>query len=224
VAGVEGGDVMSGGAGSGVVGLAVGPGNVEMPAGVEDASAEGAARCVAVVLFGEIGEQAAAVGVEGADVEGPAVPVYLPVAATGEDAVGGRDDGVDAVRLDGGAGWAVGVRVDVGVERQDNRAFLSPDCPRDVALAAATALRPQGPLPRTQPCSLHKLPDVPSTVIVALDDAVIRAEWIIWAARNRLGVEPLSLPGGHSPMLSQPAAIAQMLDGLGARYQAEVGV
>ena len=52
-----------------------------------------------------------------------------------------------------------------------------PDCPRDVALNAVRALRPQGPLPRTQPCSLHTLPDVPSTVILALDDAVITAEW-----------------------------------------------
>ena len=50
--------------------------------------------------------------------------------------------------------------------------------------------------------------------------AVIRAEWITWTARNRLGVEPLSPPGGHSPMLSQPAALARMLDGLGARRQA----
>ena len=60
------------------------------------------------------------------------------------------------------------------------------------------------------------LPDVPSSVILTLDDAVIRAEWIIWTTRNRLAVEPLILPGGHSPMLAQPVALARTLDRLSA--------
>jgi hypothetical protein len=70
-----------------VVGLAVGAGDVEVAAGVEDAAAEGAAGCVAVVLLGEAREEPAAVGVEGGDVERSVVRVDLPVSAAGVDAV-----------------------------------------------------------------------------------------------------------------------------------------
>ena len=52
-AGVDGGDVVSGGAGAGVVGLTAGAGDVEVASHVEDAFAERAGGGVAVVLLGE---------------------------------------------------------------------------------------------------------------------------------------------------------------------------
>ena len=38
--------------------------------------------------------------------------------------------------------------------------------------------------------------------------------WSRRSARTRLGVEPIELPGSHSPMLSRPELLAETLVGL----------
>lgn len=50
--------------------------------------------------------------------------------------------------------------------------------------------------------------------IVCTRDAVIRPEWQRHLARDVLGVEPLELDAGHSPMLERPRELALLLDGL----------
>src|SRR5205823_5601792 len=90
-------------------------------------------------------------------------------------------------------------------------AQLYPDCDPKEARAAAARLRPQGPLPNSQPCPLAALPDVEYAYVLARNDVAVSAEWARWAARNRLGTEALELPGGHSPMLARPAEVANLL-------------
>jgi Alpha/beta hydrolase family len=88
---------------------------------------------------------------------------------------------------------------------------LYQDCPPEQAAWAFARLRRQqtklwdgwGPLPRW--------PDVPAVSIHCEDDRAVNPEWSIWATRNRLGIESLGLPGGHSPMLARPAALADAL-------------
>ena len=53
--------------------------------------------------------------------------------------------------------------------------------------------------------------------IVCTRDAVIRPEWQHWAARDFLGVEPVELESGHSPMLECPVELAVILDSLVAQ-------
>ncbi len=50
--------------------------------------------------------------------------------------------------------------------------------------------------------------------IVCTRDAVIRPEWQRHLARDVLGVEPLELDAGHSPMLESPRELAAPLDAL----------
>ena len=50
--------------------------------------------------------------------------------------------------------------------------------------------------------------------IVCAQDAVIRPEWQRRVARDVLGVEPLELAAGHSPMLERPRELAASLDAL----------
>jgi len=50
--------------------------------------------------------------------------------------------------------------------------------------------------------------------IVCTRDAVIRPEWQRHLARDVLGVEPLELDAGHSPMLESPRELAALLDAL----------
>jgi pimeloyl-ACP methyl ester carboxylesterase len=50
--------------------------------------------------------------------------------------------------------------------------------------------------------------------VVCARDAVVRPEWQRHLARDVLGVEPLELGSGHSPMLSHPRELAALLDSL----------
>ncbi len=88
------------------------------------------------------------------------------------------------------------------------------DCPRADAEAAFARLRPQARLPSTEPCPLAALPAVMTASIVASEDRAIDPAWSRGAARERLGVEAVDVPGGHSPFLARPAELADVLLGL----------
>jgi hypothetical protein len=47
--------------------------------------------------------------------------------------------------------------------------------------------------------------------IVCTEDRAISPDWSRSAARDALGVEPYELPGSHSPFLSRPAHLADVL-------------
>jgi hypothetical protein len=52
---------------------------------------------------------------------------------------------------------------------------------------------------------------------VAAEDRIVNPAWSRRAARERLGVDPVELPGGHSPFLSRPGPLAEVLDAQAAR-------
>jgi pimeloyl-ACP methyl ester carboxylesterase len=85
------------------------------------------------------------------------------------------------------------------------------DAPGDAALAAAARLRRQARAPSREPCPLGELPDVDRVSIVCREDRVVSGDWSRAAARDLLGVEPLELPGSHSPFLTRPAELAELL-------------
>ncbi|HTP19705.1 MAG TPA: alpha/beta hydrolase [Solirubrobacteraceae bacterium] len=85
------------------------------------------------------------------------------------------------------------------------------DCDPALAEVAAARLRPQARTPHDEPCPLPGFPDVPTSYFVMRDDRMIRPEWSRAVARRRLGVEPIELPGGHSPMLADPARLTDVL-------------
>jgi len=89
--------------------------------------------------------------------------------------------------------------------------ILYHDCDPAQARLAADRLRPQARTPHDEPCPLTRFPDVPASYIVMREDRMVRPEWSRWAARRRLGVAPVELPGGHSPMLADPERLADAL-------------
>lgn len=89
---------------------------------------------------------------------------------------------------------------------------LYPDCPEPIARWAASRLRRQARAPHTEPCPLGAWPDVPSSYILCREDLAVGADWARRTAGERLGVVAEDLPGGHSPFLAQPVALAQVLD------------
>src|ERR1700730_1079383 len=54
-------------------------------------------------------------------------------------------------------------------------------------------------------CPLSVWPAVPSSYILCLDDKAIQPEWSRHAARERLEVDSIELPGGHCPYVSRPS-------------------
>jgi hypothetical protein len=77
--------------------------------------------------------------------------------------------------------------------------------------AAAAQLRPQSRTPHAEPFPLAAFPDAPATCVVCAEDRCMNNDWVRRASRERLGVECVELPGSHSPMLSRPAALADVL-------------
>jgi hypothetical protein len=97
------------------------------------------------------------------------------------------------------------------VDLQLARAILCADCDEPTAKAALNRLRPQARYPSTVPFPLAEFPSVSCTSVVCSDDQFVGTDWSRRVARNRLGAELIELPGSHSPFLSRPSALADVL-------------
>jgi pimeloyl-ACP methyl ester carboxylesterase len=88
------------------------------------------------------------------------------------------------------------------------------DAPAAVARWATKRLRPQAYRIFTETTPLTAWPDVESRTIVCRDDRALNPDWVRTASRERLGVNAIELGGGHSPSLTRPAELAQLLNSL----------
>jgi hypothetical protein len=52
------------------------------------------------------------------------------------------------------------------------------------------------------------------SVVLARDDRCVNMDWAVVAATARTGEPPILVDGGHSPFLSRPAQLAEVLDGI----------
>jgi pimeloyl-ACP methyl ester carboxylesterase len=110
--------------------------------------------------------------------------------------------GTTAVREDGASFWP---------DPDDAIRCLYHDCAAADAAWAVARLRAQSPAPRLEPWPDDAIPDVERTSVLCRDERSIRPEWSRRVAREELGVEPVELDGGHSPFLSRPAELAEVL-------------
>jgi hypothetical protein len=88
------------------------------------------------------------------------------------------------------------------------------DCELPDALQAYARLRPQAGSVYQGDYPLGRRPRGRSTYVLATHDAAVSGDWARRAARRRLGVDPLEIASGHSPMLSRPSDLANLLDDL----------
>ncbi len=94
------------------------------------------------------------------------------------------------------------------------RPLFFDDCDEETASWATRQLRWQGSKPLMEASPLADWPDSPMHMIVTRDDRVVRADWLLGEASKWLSESvPVVLPGGHSPMLSRPAVLADALIG-----------
>jgi pimeloyl-ACP methyl ester carboxylesterase len=81
-----------------------------------------------------------------------------------------------------------------------------------VAAGAFARLRPQAPAPQVRPSPLAAWPDVPTDYVVCTGDRMVSPSWGARRA-GELGATVRELPSDHSPMLSRPAELAELLLG-----------
>jgi pimeloyl-ACP methyl ester carboxylesterase len=97
--------------------------------------------------------------------------------------------------------------VDLELARQ----VLFADCDESTSETAVHRLGLQARYPYSVPFSLTEFPSVRCTYVVCSDDQLVLPEWSKRVARDRLGADVIELPGGHSPFLSRPSALADVL-------------
>lgn len=104
---------------------------------------------------------------------------------------------------------------DHGVEVLRNdaaRRLFFHDCSDEDAAWAVSRLRPQAPRPLQLPLPIDGWPSVPQSVVLCTDDRVVRPSWVAKAARRQLdGGEPVEMGGSHSPFLSRPSQLADVI-------------
>ena len=105
-------------------------------------------------------------------------------------------------------------------EREAAIEAMYPRLPRDTAEELADRLRPTAPPAGEFPLPRH--PDVDTSLIYAREDEFFEPRWERFMARELLGVEPIEIPGGHFPMVEDPAALAGLLDRLARAHSRTV--
>jgi pimeloyl-ACP methyl ester carboxylesterase len=88
------------------------------------------------------------------------------------------------------------------------------DCAPDDVRRAFARLKRQAAAPRREACPLSAWPPGERAYILCREDRAISPAWSRRVAGERLGVEPIELGGSHSPFVSQPATLADVLDRL----------
>lgn len=84
----------------------------------------------------------------------------------------------------------------------------------DPTLAAEARLRERGQSETAahEPWPLEAWPDVPTHAIIGRDDRFFPAEWLHGVVRDRLGIEPDELDGGHTLALSHPRELVDLME------------
>jgi pimeloyl-ACP methyl ester carboxylesterase len=98
---------------------------------------------------------------------------------------------------------------DLADEAVTTAAFYS-ECDPDTAHRAFARLRPQARAPQVEPSPLTAWPDVPAEYVVCTRDRMVSPAYGARAAAAR-GLPVRELASDHSPMLSQPRALAALL-------------
>jgi pimeloyl-ACP methyl ester carboxylesterase len=105
------------------------------------------------------------------------------------------------------------IGVDPTVDHKAARHFLFHDCSAEVSEWAIGTLRSFQPLTAYAEV-VRTVIEIPAVAIVPDADRTLRPTWMKEAASDRLGVDPIVIPGGHCPHVSRPSLVAEILETL----------
>ena len=86
------------------------------------------------------------------------------------------------------------------------------DVPRPLAEEALSRGRPQSETTAAEPFPLAAWPDVPTAFILCRHDRLFPAAWLRQVVRDRLGTAPEEIDSGHTPALSHPVELTNLLE------------
>jgi pimeloyl-ACP methyl ester carboxylesterase len=86
------------------------------------------------------------------------------------------------------------------------------DVPPELEAEATRKERNQADKPLLEPWPLETWPDVPTRYLLCRDDRMFTADWARRHARERLGIEPDEMDGGHYIAISRPRELADRLE------------
>jgi len=98
-----------------------------------------------------------------------------------------------------------------GYEESGSDDVFYHDVPPELAAEARMREREQVEKPLREPWPLGSWPDVPTRYLLCRDDRMFPAQWARRHARERLGIEPDEMGGGHYVSLSRPRELADRL-------------
>jgi hypothetical protein len=98
----------------------------------------------------------------------------------------------------------------------DTVALFYQDVPPELAAEALRRARGQSEARMGEPSPLRAWPDVPTRVLICRDDRLFPAGFLRRVARERLGITPDEIDGGHTPALSRPRELAGRLEAYAA--------
>lgn len=102
-------------------------------------------------------------------------------------------------------------------EDDDLATMFLHDVPPDLAAEAMRGERRQSSTPFEKPWPLPAWPDVATRFLLCREDRFFPADFMRRVVRERLGLVPDEMPGGHLPALSRPLDLADRL----LAYEAE---
>jgi pimeloyl-ACP methyl ester carboxylesterase len=86
------------------------------------------------------------------------------------------------------------------------------DVPRELANEALKRSRKQADTVAAEPWPLRQWPDVPTRFLLCRDDRLFPASWLRQVVKDRLGIQPDEIEGGHCPALARPRELAARLE------------
>jgi pimeloyl-ACP methyl ester carboxylesterase len=93
----------------------------------------------------------------------------------------------------------------------DVEALFLHDLPPELAAESAHHVRAQSGTPFEKPWPLDSWPDVPTRFLLCRDDRLFPADFQRRVVRERLGITPDEMDGGHLPALARSAELAERL-------------
>lgn len=111
---------------------------------------------------------------------------------------------------------ATGHPVEIGPDFDPVEVFLH-DVPEAVRRDAGAHAGPQSGTPMSEPWPLERWPEVATDAVISRDDRFFPVDWQRALVRDRLGIEPIEIGGGHCVALSRPAELTATLESLRER-------
>ena len=94
----------------------------------------------------------------------------------------------------------------------DPEVVFTHDLSPDLARESLAHVREQSGTPFEKPWPLEAWPDVPTRFLLCRDDRFFPADFLRGVARERLGIEPDEMTGGHLPAIAHPDELVGKLE------------